>query len=49
MYERSYSENKYIQKLNLEEENLAQYHKEKNYQMELLQIKHEEELGKIKR
>ena len=49
LYEKSYSENKFIQKMNFEEETLAQFHKEKNYQMELLQIKHEEELSRVKR
>lgn len=35
--------------MNFEEETLAQFHKEKNYQMELLQIKHEEEMSRVKR
>ena len=38
-----------MQKMNFEEETLAQFHKEKNYQMELLQIKHEEEMSRLKR
>lgn len=49
LYEKSYNENKLIQKMNFEEETLSQFHKEKNYQMELLQIKHEEEMSRIKR
>ncbi len=38
--ERIISENKYMQKLNYEEETLSQFQKEKNYQMELQQLKH---------
>ena len=38
-----------MQKMNLEEESIAQFHKEKNYQIELLQIKHDEDFGRIKR
>ena len=49
LYEKSYSENKFIQKMNLEEETLTQFQKEKNYQLELQQIKHEEEMSRIKR
>ena len=49
LYEKSYSENKFIQKMNFEEETLAQFQKEKNYQIELQQIKHEEEMSRIKR
>lgn len=49
LYEKSYSENKFMQKMNFEEETLSQFHKEKNYQMELLQIKHEEEMSRLKR
>lgn len=49
LYEKSYSESKFIQKINFEEETLAQFHKEKNYQMELLQIKQEEEMSRVKR
>lgn len=35
--------------MNFEEEAITQFHKEKNYQLELLQIKHEEEMSKLKR
>lgn len=35
--------------MNFEEEAITQFHKEKNYQLELLQIKHEEEISKLKR
>ena len=35
--------------MNFEEEAITQFHKEKNYQLELLQIKHEEENSKLKR
>ena len=35
--------------MSLEEENIAQFHKEKNYQLELIQIKHEEDVGRIQR
>lgn len=42
LYEKSYNESKFAQKMSFEEETLAQFHKEKNYQMEMLQIKHEE-------
>lgn len=49
LYEKTYSENKFMQKMNFEEETLAQFHKEKNYQLELLQIKHEEEMSRLKR
>jgi hypothetical protein len=47
--ERVISENKYRQKLNYEEETLNQFQKEKNYQMELQQLKHEEEINRIRR
>lgn len=48
-YEKSYLEKQYKQKLAFEEDSLLQFHKEKNYQMDLLQIKNEEELAKLRR
>jgi len=40
-YEKNIHENKYMQKVSYEEETIAQFQKEKNYQMELLKIKND--------
>lgn len=49
LYEKSLSENKYIQKVSLEDQAISEFSKEKNYQIELLQIKHDEEMSRLKR
>jgi len=43
------SENKLIQKAAFEEESVNQFQKEKNYQIEMLKIKNEEELSRFRR
>jgi hypothetical protein len=49
LYEKNYSESKFIQKASLDDQAINEFSKEKNYQMELLQIKHDEEMSRLKR
>lgn len=48
-YERNLHESKLLQKATFEEEAMNQYQKEKNYQLEMLKIKNEEELSRQRR
>lgn len=48
-YESNMNESKYIQKINSNEESLSQFHREKAYQFDLIQVKHEEDLTKVRR
>ena len=48
-YERSIFENKYMQKATFEEEAMVQCQKEKNYQLELMRLKGEEDANRLRR
>lgn len=47
--EKHLQESKLLQKASYEEETMSQYQKEKNYQLEMLRIKNEEELNRTRR
>lgn len=47
--EKHLQESKLLQKASYEEETMSQYQKEKNYQLEMLRIKNEEELNRLRR
>lgn len=47
--EKQLQEGKLLQKASYEEETMSQYQKEKNYQLEMLRIKNEEELNRTRR
>ena len=47
-YESNMNENRFLQKINSTEENLSQFHKEKAYQFDMIQVKHEEDLTRLK-
>lgn len=47
--EKQQQESKLLQKATYEEETLSQYQKEKNYQLEMLRIKNEEDLNRTRR
>jgi hypothetical protein len=48
-YEKNIHENKYMQKVSYEEETILQFQKEKNYQIELIKLKCEEESNRVRR
>lgn len=48
-YEKSIQENKYLQSKSFEQEAHAQFQKERNYQLELLRLKGEEEANRLRR
>lgn len=48
-YEKNINETKYHQKVSSEEEAISQFQKEKNYQIELLKIKNDEDIHRLKR
>jgi hypothetical protein len=47
--ERQYGDTRFIEKINFEEETLMQYQKEKNYQMELMKLKCDEDVNRLRR
>ncbi len=48
-YEKNIHENKYLQKVSFEEDAIAQFQKQKNYQMDLIKIKHDEDINRNRR
>lgn len=47
--ERQYGDTRFIEKIHFEEETLMQYQKEKNYQMELMKLKCDEDVNRLRR
>ena len=47
--ERQNGDTRFIEKINCEEETLMQYQKEKNYQMELMKLKCDEDVNRLRR
>lgn len=47
--ERQNGDTRFIEKINFEEETLMQYQKEKNYQMELMKLKCDEDVNRLRR
>lgn len=47
--ERQHGDTRFMEKIAFEEETLLQYQKEKNYQMELVRLKYDEDLNRLRR
>ena len=48
-YEKNINEHKFYQRFSSEEESIANLQKEKNYQVELIKLKQDEDVNKVRR